>query len=189
MDKPTLEELFLNNPVIASVKCEEDLQKCLQSNVEFVFILYGNLIEIVSTIEKIKEVGKLAMVPVDLVDGLSSHDAAIDYIIKNTRADGVISTKASLLRYAKAQGLLTVQRFFLLDSRALENIERQLTNQFTDMIEIIPGLMPKIVRKIVAISEKPVIVGGLISDKEDIVELLRAGAMGITTSNAELWFI
>jgi glycerol uptake operon antiterminator len=34
-----------------------------------------------------------------------------------------------------------------------------------------------------------VIAGGLIQDKDDVIESLRAGAMGISTSKEEIWFL
>ena len=35
----------------------------------------------------------------------------------------------------------------------------------------------------------PVIAGGLISDKEDIIAALDAGATAISTTKEELWFL
>ena len=36
-----------------------------------------------------------------------------------------------------------------------------------DMVEILPGVMPKVIKKLTAISPVPVIAGGLILDKEE----------------------
>lgn len=47
-----------------------------------------------SIVEKVKGSGKLAFVHMDLIQGLSSKEAAVDYISKFTKADGIISTKA-----------------------------------------------------------------------------------------------
>ena len=181
------QDLLLENPIIASVKNKSDLEACLNSSVSLVFLLFGNLLEIVSLVDQIKARGKIVIIPIDLVEGLSSHDAAVDYIKECTKADGIVSTKASLLRYAKSLGLLTVQRFFMLDSRALENIIRQIDSSYTDIIEVIPGGLPKVLKKVAGASNKPIIAGGYILDRDDIMDALKAGATAVTTSNVALW--
>ena len=49
--------------------------------------------------------------------------------------------------------------------------------------------MPKIISKICAISSIPVIAGGLVSDKEDVMALLHAGVVSISSTNADIWFL
>lgn len=129
------------------------------------------------------------MVHVDLIDGLASKDIAVDYIAKNTRADGIISTRPNIVHRAKVCGLLAVQRFFLLDSIALNNIGKQPSLKDADAIEILPGLMPKIIRRLVRTIGKPIIAGGLIREKEDIVNALNAGAIAISSTDPNTWFI
>lgn len=72
---------------------------------------------------------------------------------------------------------------------AYENIERQLKACHPDLIEILPALMPKVVRKICLLSSTPVIAGGLVSDKEDVMELLDAGVISISSTNPGVWFL
>ncbi|NLM61842.1 MAG: glycerol-3-phosphate responsive antiterminator, partial [Clostridiales bacterium] len=36
---------------------------------------------------------------------------------------------------------------------------------------------------------KPIIAGGLISDKEDIITALAAGAIAISSTNHDVWFM
>lgn len=55
------------------------------------------------------------------------------------------------------------------------------------MIEILPGLMPKIIRRISRLVKVPVIAGGLISEKEDVVAALAAGATAVSTTNPSVW--
>ena len=89
---------------------------------------------------------------------------------------------------AKKLGMYTVMRFFLIDSMAVKNIEN-LGNQheLPDVVEVLPGLMPKILKKISRISRVPVIAGGLISDKEDVMGALGAGAAAVSTTNQHVW--
>lgn len=187
MNKNDLREAFLTNPIAAAVKNKDGLDRSIESKCPVVFILAGDILTIGDTVSRIKGSGKLAMVHIDLIEGLSPREVSVDFIARNTDADGIISTKPQLIRHAKSLGLLTVQRYFLLDSIALENIEKQLPTECADMIEVLPGPMPKVIKKVVSRSGKPVIVGGLIFDKEDIIQSLKAGAAAVSTSNPSLW--
>ena len=70
---------------------------------------------------------------------------------------------------------------------ALRNVERHFSPAAADLIEVLPGLMPKIIRKICATTGKPVIAGGLISDKEDVTGALGAGAIAVSSTNPAVW--
>ncbi len=177
-------------PVIAAVKDMEGLEKCLSSDIQAVFVLFGNICNIVDIVNRIKEAGRMAVVHIDLVAGLSSREISVDFIKENTRADGIISTRQPLITRAKELGLLAVQRFFVIDSMALESVLRHREYAARpDFIEILPGTMPKIFRRVCAEIQTPVIAGGLISDKEDIMAALGAGACAISTTNPQVWFM
>ena len=133
------------------------------------------------------------MVHLDLVSGLMQKEISLDFIRYKTRADGIITTRANLIHHAKDLGLSTVLRFFILDSLALSNIEkltRVNRNAMPDVIEILPGIIvPKIMRRISAMSCVPVIAGGLIKDREDVMNMLNNGAVAISTSAQDVWFM
>ena len=180
-------------PIVAAVKDDQGLEKCLTSDVDAVFVLYGDICTISDIVARIKDSGKIAMVHMDLITGLSPRDISTDFIRKYTKADGIITTKGNLISHAKEIGLATVLRYFVLDSMALINIERQAhqnRDSQPDMIEILPGIIvPKMIRKICAKSRVPVICGGLIQDKEDVMNALSAGAAAISTTCPEVWFM
>jgi glycerol uptake operon antiterminator len=178
-----------DSPIIAAVKDTEGLEKCLASECQVVFILFGDLVGISDIVDRVKSAGKIAMVHVDLIDGLTAKEIAIDFIAKKTNADGIITTKANLTRHAKKNGLYTVQRFFVLDSISLSNVEKQLPLEYADLIEILPGVMPKIIRQLAITTGKPIIAGGLIRDKEDIINALEAGAVAISSTNRGIWVL
>ncbi len=81
-------------------------------------------------------------------------------------------------------------RFFVIDSKAYDQIERQVQAVHPDAVELMPGVLPpKIISKICRISKRPVIAGGLVSDKEDIMAALGAGAVSISTTNEIVWLL
>ena len=180
-------------PIVAAVKDDQGLEKCLTSDVDAVFVLYGDICTISDIVARIKDSGKIAMVHMDLITGLSPRDISTDFIRKYTRADGIITTKGNLISHAKEIGLATVLRYFVLDSMALINIERQAhqnRDSQPDMIEILPGIIvPKMIRKICTKSRVPVICGGLIQDREDVMNALSSGAAAISTTCPEVWFM
>ena len=92
------------NPIIAAVKDEQGLSNCLsREELTVIFILYGDIRSIGEIVERIHQAGKIAMVHIDLVTGLSSKEVSVDYICKDIHADGIISTKASMISRAKAR--------------------------------------------------------------------------------------
>ena len=87
---------------------------------------------------------------------------------------------------AKKQGLSTVFRIFVIDSKALESMNHHST-EYADLIELLPGVMPKIIKKVAQKSKVPIIAGGLIADKEDVIAALDAGATAISSTNQKVW--
>ena len=180
-------DALYQSPVICAVKDDEGLAAALASQGQVIFLLYGTLCSITSLVARVKEGGKTAIVHVDMVDGLASRESAVQYLRQHTRADGIISTKQHMIKAAKELGFITIQRAFLLDSMALDNVVRRLANEEADFVEILPGMMPKIIRKLVALSPVPVIAGGMLCDKEDVIQALGAGATAVSTSARSLW--
>lgn len=176
------------NPVVAAVKDMDGLKMCCRlEDIKVVFILFGDICSIGEIVERVKETGRMAMVHVDLITGLSPKEVAVDFIRSNTQADGIITTKPSLIRRGKELSLCTVLRYFLIDSMALESIRQQQHMVKPDFIEVLPGLMPKVIQKVCRSSRTPVIAGGLITDKESVMGALDAGAIAVSTTNREVW--
>ena len=63
----------------------------------------------------------------------------------------------------------------------------KLESYHPDFIEVLPGVMPKTIRKICENAHTPVLAGGLIADKEDVMAALGAGALAISTTNRDVW--
>lgn len=178
-----------NSPIIAAVSDMDHLEKCLSSESKVIFILFGDICNIADIVDQVKSAGKIAMVHIDLIIGLSSKEISVDFIKKYTKADGIISTKYSLIKRAKELGLYTILRFFVIDSLALNNIVKQLSLVKPDFVEVLPGLMPKVIKKISEMTPVPIIAGGLIAEKEDVLSILSSGAISISTTNPDVWFM
>ena len=181
-------EAVEENPIIAAVKNMDDLKICCSlEDIRVVFILFGDVCSIDRIVKRVKDAGKVAMVHVDLISGLSPKEISVEYLQEHTEADGIISTKPSLIKKAKELGMYTVLRYFLLDSMAFENIRQQQHMIKPDFIEVLPGVMPKIIAQISHSVKVPIIAGGLITDKEDVMGALSAGAMAVSSTNHKVW--
>ena len=180
-----LAETLLDEPVIAAVKTDEALTAALASPCSAVFLLASTLLTVDGLVHRIHDAGKLAVVHIDLVDGLSSREIAVDSLNALCHPDGIISTRPTLIRRARHRGLLTVQRAFILDSLSLTSLSGQLEQGKPDFVEILPG----IIAEISARTQVPVIAGGLLRDKADVMAAMRAGAAAVSTSAPSLWDI
>ncbi len=189
MHNRKLTDLLSAMPVIAAVKDEDGLAECLRCDAKVVFVLFGTVVDIADITHRIKAAGKVVIVHIDLIDGLAAREVAVDYIAGATEADGIISTRPQLVKRANEKNLISVRRFFLLDSMAQHNIERNMAPGSADLIEVLPGVAPKALRAIVSVSPIPVIAGGLISDKEDVYSALSAGALAVSSTNAAVWYL
>ncbi|WP_069999616.1 glycerol-3-phosphate responsive antiterminator [Cellulosilyticum sp. I15G10I2] len=178
--------LLDENPVIAAVKNESELDKALQTDVGIIFVLFGDILSLKRLSDKIHQEEKIGIIHLDLVEGLSSKEIAIQYIKQGTVFDGIISTKPKLIQAAKSEGLIAVQRIFVLDGISLANAKQHFAPQ-CDAIEMLPGILFKIIRELCGATRKPLIAGGLIASKEDVIESLKAGAAAISTSKEEIW--
>ena len=176
-----LAETLLDEPVIAAVKTDDALTAALASPCSTVFLLASTLLNVGELVRRIHAAGKLAVVHIDLVDGLSAREVAVNSLIALCHP--------SLIRRARHQGLLTIQRAFILDSLSLNNLSGQLEQGKPDFVEILPGIMPRVITEISTRTRVPVIAGGLLRDKADVMAAMRAGASAVSTSAPELWDI
>lgn len=183
----TFIDLLQRSPVIAAVKNQEGMNKALASDCDAIFILYGTLMDIGALVAQCKQAGKMVFVHADLIDGLTARDIAADFLAETTDLDGIISTRPNLIRRAKELGLITIQRFFLIDSLSFDSVLRQ--SSYADMIDILPGTMPRVIKRLCGQLHRPLIASGLLQDKQDIMGALSAGALAVSTTRDELWFV
>ena len=177
-----IREILSLNPIIAAVNSERLLEEASKSEIEVVFVLYGTILTIPGIVETLKEKGKTVIVHADLINGLSGKDIAVDYIATRTRADGIISTRDNLVKRAKELGLVAGERSFIVDSMALENTRTTRP----DFLEVMPGLLNRVIRELSGLGI-PIVAGGLIRDKEEILSALNSGAIAISSTSPEIW--
>lgn len=179
---------FMANPVIAAVRDVSGLYSALKSPVEFVFLLDASLMNIRQRVQQIKGAGKKAFVHLDMVAGLGKDAGALEFLWEDCRPDGVILTKPNMIQTARHLGFVTVQRLFVLDSLSVQTGLKIANESRPDFIEVMPGaVVAKIIAQIRQKSSVPVIAGGLVENRDEVAELLKAGALAVSTSKTDLW--
>ena len=182
-------DALVDHPIISAISEIEKLDELIDSPSEIVFLLKGSILNIEENVKKLKDNNKIVFIHIDLIDGLSKDVSALEFISKNVKPDGVISTKPNLIKYAKTLNLLTIQRLFIIDSIALESGISSIKSTKPDAVEILPGIMPRIISEIKQETRIPVIAGGLIKEKKEVIDSLNAGANGISTTNKDVWYM
>lgn len=182
----TVSKVLDEYPIIAAVK-DDKFSQAIVSPAGVIFYLSADLLSVKERTVQAHQSGKLILVHLDLAIGIGKDESGLKYL-KQCGIDGVISTRANLIRTAKEQGLFTVQRFFALDSQGVAGIDGILENSRPDMIEIMPGVVTRVIERL-SHKGNSVIAGGLIETKSDITEALKAGAFAISTGKAELWSV
>ncbi len=180
-------KLLEENPIIAAPWTDETFYKALESPVGIIIILNGNIETIEEYVKKAHEYGKKILIHIDLCAGLGKDSYALRHL-KKIGVDGIASTKSQLIKSANEIGLITLQRFFIVDSQSLATAYENIRQTKPDMIEIMPGIMPKVIKEIKSRISIPLIAGGLIAKREDIIEALASGASGISTGKENLWY-
>jgi len=171
--------------VIAAVNSEEALLKACKSSVEIIFDIAPNIEKIETYVSACRQCGKTLFVHIDLAEGVGKDKYGLRFLQK-IGVEGIISTRAGLIKSAKELGLKTVQRLFILDSHSIRTAE-SIVKTGPDMIEVMPGVIPVAIREIHEMVDIPIIAGGLVRTVQDVEIILEAGAVAASTSEAELW--
>ena len=172
-------------PVIAAVQ-ENKFQAALASPVDVIFSLEPHLLTIRERTGQAHAAGKLLFVHLAMAVGIGQDKEGLQYLAQ-CGVDGIISTKGHIIRMAKELGFLTVQRFFALDSQGVGMIQDTLKTNLPHFIEIMSGVIPKIVKKFAA-GPVPIIAGGLIETRQEVTAALGSGALAISTGCKDLWY-
>ena len=186
MKKAEFLSVLERSPVIAAVR-DDSFSEAIASPSEIIFYLKANIMTVKSRAEEAIAAGKILFVHIDLAEGIGKDKSGIEFLA-DCGVHGIISTRNQLISIARDMGLLTVQRFFALDSQGLESMRDVSNISCADLLEIMPGVIPKVIEKF-AEKNIAVIAGGLIETKAEVLTALQAGASAVSTGKSELWYI
>ena len=171
--------------VIAAVK-DGLFNTALVAKGDWIFDLSPDISELTVKAEMCHKAGKKYFIHFDLAAGIGKDKSGIVFA-KSAGVDGIISTRVNIIKMAKEAELFTVQRFFIVDSHSIETTLEGLKSAKPDTVEIMPGIASKVIKRLSRTSCVPIIAGGLIETKEEIIEAVSSGAAAVSTGKAELW--
>ena len=178
---------FREFPCGAAVKTGQQLDTALGCRAGVIFILRGNGLELAPTLRRIHDAGKLAVVHLDLVDGLTADIAGVRWLVRSG-ADAIISSHGQAVRAVRAEGVVAIQRLLCVSREAIDLGLGAVARAQPDIVELLPGaILPVVADLVLPHLAVPLLAGGFIRDREDVRRVLAAGAMAVTTSEEALW--
>ncbi|MBE7035608.1 MAG: glycerol-3-phosphate responsive antiterminator [Ruminococcaceae bacterium] len=176
----------MDSHIIAAVRGEQEFENALLQNVSIIFDLSPDLLSVANRIKKAHGAGKKLFVHIDLATGIGKDESGLSFL-KGVGVDGIISTRTNIIKLAKKLDMFTVQRFFIVDSHSIDTSIEAVKTSKPDMIEIMPGTIAKVIRRLKIELDMPIVAGGLIETEKEIEEVLECGASAVSTGKKELW--
>lgn len=177
---------FMKKPIAAAIRTEKDFNKALRSDVDMVFLLHSNIMTVNQCVKEIHSAGKKAFIHVDFAEGIGKDRAGLEFLARQG-VDGVLTTRTNIVKLAKEFDLITVQRFFMVDSHSVGTSVESIKISKPDIIEIMPGIITKKIREFSEKVDMPIIAGGIVETMEEVRAALEAGATVVSTGEAQLW--
>ena len=178
--------IFDKRKVAASVRNDEDFREALKSDAEVIFMQNSDILNVKDQINDAHSAGKKVFIHMDFAEGIGKDRAGLNFI-KLMGADGILTTKTGLIRAARDIGLITVQRFFIVDSHSVDTAVDSIKIAKPDVVEIMPGIVEKKIKEFADKVDTPILAGGLIEFEAEVDNALEAGAKAVSTARKDLW--
>lgn len=173
--------------IMPAVRQLKDFDKALSSEHTWIVLLETRLSQLKQLVTYAKKENKKVLIHIDLIQGLKADEYGVEFIAREIKPEGIISTRGSVIDSVKKYDLIAIQRLFLLDSLSIDSNVRISGRTKADYIEVLPGTMPQLIKKIQKVTDIPIIAGGLLTTQEDINVAFEAGSIAVTTSSTSLW--
>ncbi len=173
--------------IIPSIVRLDQIPVAVQSQCERVNLMAGNINTLGELNERLRSSGKQVYIHIDMIGGLGRDKEAVTFVVEKLGVSGIITTKAHLIVAAKTLHCRCVQRIFAIDTAALQTSFKLIEKHEPDEIELMPGLMPDVIRIAKSHTQKTLITGGLIRSERQVEQALASGADYVSTGYEALW--
>jgi len=188
--RPGVDDLvsrFREFPCGAAVKANDQLEPALASSCGAIFVLRANGLELGPVVHRIHLARKLAVVHLDLVDGLAADLTGVRWLVR-CGADAIISSHGQAVRAIRAEGVVAIQRLLCVNLVGVELGLQAAARSEPDIVELLPGaILPEVADLVMSRLTVPLLAGGFIHDADAARGVLEAGALAVTTSQPALW--
>ncbi|AXM87756.1 glycerol-3-phosphate responsive antiterminator [Anoxybacillus ayderensis] len=181
--------MFLQEKFIATIKHPKHIELFLKTNWKTALLQTGTISVIKRYVELLKAHDRYVFVHVEKIPGISYDKEGLQFLAKFVQPHGIVSTKSTLIQLAKKEKLWTIQRLFLVDTDAVETGLQVVQQVAPDALEVMPGIVPDMIERLVQQVNIPIITGGLIQNRDQMIQALKKGAQAVSTGNPLLWKI
>lgn len=174
-------------PVVPAILDDSMVDSFTESSSIVCILAQFSITDLESTLERIHDRSdQLVIVNIDSIIGLAQDRGGVDFLAK-IGADGVVTTRGSLISRGAEAGLITVQKLFVTDRSNLHRAVSAVQGAKADLLQIMPSPVLPFVADHPVMRLRPVIAGGFIRDQADIDRALEHGAIAVSVSSPELW--
>ena len=176
------------HPAIPALRQAGEVDEAASCGAALVFFLTGTIYELRDVVARAAAAGQQVFCHVDLLHGIGKDPVGMRWLAREIGVKGILTTRSSLIKAAKDEGLVAVQRLFVLDSESLKTGLSVVASSRPDAVEILPALvLPSIIHRLPVDEISPFIAGGLVETVPELEAVLATGALGVSTSKKELW--
>ncbi|TFD96602.1 glycerol-3-phosphate responsive antiterminator [Jeotgalibacillus sp. R-1-5s-1] len=180
-------ERVKESQVIASIKEPKQLEAFIETDIKAAFLLLGNVTVIKRYVDFLKEHDRDVFLHIEKIPGISYDREGLKFIARHVKPTGIVTTKSSLVAAAQKEGLIAIQRLFLIDSDALKYGLESAENIRPDFLELMPGVVPHMIEHVKKKTDIPIITGGLIQNRKQMIRAVERGATAVSTGRTHLW--
>lgn len=173
--------------LIASVKEVKYLEKAASVQLSAAVLSIGNIGVIKGYVDFFKSAGIPVFLHLERMGGISHDREGITFLAHYVKPDGIVTTRNTLIKLAKKQGLLTIQRLFLVDSDSLKSGLQSVSENQPDAVELMPALLPEMIEEYSRVLDTPIIAGGLLRKRDQMLAALGSGAIAVSVGSPTLW--
>jgi glycerol uptake operon antiterminator len=181
-----LEEALYRNPVVASLYGLQSVDRFLSSSAPIGLVANVSLGELAPLLGVLSAAGKFTFVNMDNSDGLAQDKAAVEYLRK-IGCQGILSTRASVIQKANQLDMVTMQKVFVTDRSTLPRSINAIQQSRPHLVQLMPWPVIPYIPKAELAQLSPFIAAGFVSDQDDLVRAVNAGAKAVSTSDTALW--
>ena len=176
--------LLRQNPVIAAVKDNASPQLAIDSECQFISVLYGNICTISNIVKRLRTPGNMLLFMLICWKARQIKKSLFSFWkLVTEEADGIISTKASMLKAARAEGFSVFIACLLLIQFRFTTLISKLRNRIRIVLGSCRAVCPKCWSWVTEKIRQPLIAGGLVCDEEDARNAINAGVVALSTTN------
>ena len=180
---------MIQQTVLPAISTMIQLKRFLATPLEYGILMNFQLAQLPELVSLMKGHRKKVLIHAELIKGLSSDEFGAIFLIQNLKVDGIISSKPKAIEVCQKRKVIGIFRFFIRDTISFEQSLMIAKQLLPDYIEILPASSWEVVSHIKSQVPSHILMGGLITSKDQVETCLQAGAISVTTSQSELWEI